>query len=51
MSIRYQEILLRELIKRSPKRKCFDLLLKPLNLFLRKCMIISLENLYVDIGA
>ena len=51
ISIHCQEKWLRELIKWSPKRKCFDLLPNSLNLSLRKCMKISLENLYADIGA
>ena len=50
MPIHCHEIRLWELIKWSPKRKCFDLLSNFLNTF-RKCIEISLENLYVDIGA
>ena len=50
MPIHCHEIRLWELIKWSPKRKCFDLLSNSLNTF-RKCIEISLENLYVDIGA
>ena len=50
MPIHCHEIRLWELIKWSPKRKCFDLLSNSLNTF-RKCIEISLENLHVDIGA
>ena len=38
-------VLSREMVARSPKRKCFDLLLNSLNLSLGKCMNISVENL------
>ena len=46
----------REMVKRIINQmitngKMLDLLLNSLNLSLRKCMKISLENLYVDIGA
>ena len=51
ISICYQEKWLWELIKWSPKKKFFDLLPNSLNYFLRKCMEVSIENLYVDIGA
>ena len=40
-----------ELMKKLPKRKCFELLSNSLNLFFMECIEISLENLYVDIGA
>ena len=52
ISICCQEKWLWEVIKWSVKKKCFDLLLNSLNnFFLRKCMKISMENLYVDIRA
>ena len=51
ISIHCQEKWLWELIKWSPKRTCFDLLFNSLNVSLSKCMSISVENLYVDIGA
>ena len=34
----------------TQERKCPDLLSNSLNYSLRKCMEISLENLYVDTG-
>ena len=37
--------------KMITKEKCLDLLPNSLNYFLRKCMKVSMENLYVDIGA
>ena len=37
--------------KMITKEKCFDLISNSLNYFLRKCMKVSMENLYVDIGA
>ena len=51
ISIHCQEIRLWRIIKWSPKRKCLDHLSNSLNTFFRKCLEISLENLYVDIGA
>ena len=38
-------------MKKLPKRKCFELLSNSLNLFFMECTEISLENLYVNIGA
>ena len=38
-------------MKLSPVEKCFDLLKILSTNVLRKCMEISLENLYEDIGA
>ena len=43
-SIRHQEKRLWELIKWSPKGKCFDLLSNSFNLFLRKSIEVSLKN-------
>ena len=37
--------------KMITKKKCLDLLSNSLNTFFKKCIEISLENLYVDIGA
>ena len=51
ISIRCQDKSLRELVKWSPNRNCYDLLFNSLNLSLGKCMNISMENLYVDIWA
>ena len=51
ISLHCQETRWWELIKWSPKRKCFDLLSNSLNSFLTTYIEISLENLYVDSGA
>ena len=50
LTINNQKKRLRELTKRSPRGKCFDLISNSLNLLLKECIKINMENCTRTVG-